>query len=160
MLSPLKQILFVCFLLCNLYFVICLPSVLCLYNIFCLQRHLSIDETLKRVCTTRVFVINSISLFQAAGRHNLRRYRGIQEILDKRVFANFRDKNYVFELHDNNTVFGFNFVCSGQDQSIDSQSVLSIANLLYRQPTGSIDNSSALSIANLLYRQPICSIDS
>ena len=29
------------------------------------------------------------------------------------VFTSFRDKNYVFELHDKNTVFGFNFVCSG-----------------------------------------------
>ena len=29
------------------------------------------------------------------------------------VFTHFRDKNYVFEVHDKNTVFGFNFVCSG-----------------------------------------------
>ena len=29
------------------------------------------------------------------------------------VFTRFRDKNYVFEVHDKNTVFGFNFVCSG-----------------------------------------------
>ena len=29
------------------------------------------------------------------------------------VFTSFRDKNDVFELHDKNTVFGFNFVCSG-----------------------------------------------
>ena len=29
------------------------------------------------------------------------------------VFTSFRDKNYVFDLHDKNTVFGFNFVCSG-----------------------------------------------
>ena len=30
----------------------------------------------------------------------------------KAVITNFRDKNYVFEIHDKNTVFGFNFVCS------------------------------------------------
>ena len=29
------------------------------------------------------------------------------------VFTRFRDKNDVFEVHDKNTVFGFNFVCSG-----------------------------------------------
>ena len=29
------------------------------------------------------------------------------------VFTHFRDKNDVFEVHDKNTVFGFNFVCSG-----------------------------------------------
>ena len=29
------------------------------------------------------------------------------------VFTSFCDKNYVFELHDKNTVFGFNFVYSG-----------------------------------------------
>ena len=67
-------------------------------------------------------------------RLNLRRYRGIQQIIksywwtrickfsrqkcriykfcDKNaVFTSFRDKNYVFEQHDQNTVFGFNFVC-------------------------------------------------
>ena len=46
------------------------------------------------------------------------------EAIDERVFKNFRDKNAVFtsfrdkhdvfEIHDKNTVFGFNFVfCSG-----------------------------------------------
>ena len=29
------------------------------------------------------------------------------------VITSFRDKNDVFELHDKNTVFGFNVVCSG-----------------------------------------------
>ena len=48
------------------------------------------------------------------------------------VFTSFRDKNYIFDLLDRNTLFGFNFVCSGKDQSIDSQSVLLIGNLFYR----------------------------
>ena len=48
------------------------------------------------------------------------------------IFTSFRDKNYVFEIHDKNTVFGFTNFCSGKDQSIDCQSVLSIANLFYR----------------------------
>ena len=29
------------------------------------------------------------------------------------VFTRFQDKNDVFEVYDKNTVFGFNFVCSG-----------------------------------------------
>ena len=47
------------------------------------------------------------------------------------VFTRFRDTNCAFELHDKNTVFGFNFVCSVYDQSIDTQPVLLIANLFY-----------------------------
>ena len=68
-------------------------------------------------------------------RLNMWSYRGIHQILESyrwarinfrdknAIFTNFRDKNavftsfcdknYVFELHDTNTVFGFNFVCLG-----------------------------------------------
>ena len=59
---------------------------------------------------------------------------------------------------------------SGQDQSINSQSVLSIDNQFYRQPQPicsigsqfvcSIERQSVLSKASLFYRLPACSIDS
>ena len=42
------------------------------------------------------------------------KYAVFKNFRDKNaVFTSFRDKNYVFELRDKNTVFGFNFVCSG-----------------------------------------------
>ena len=76
------------------------------------------DKSLLQCGTIRGAIEGSRKSLKAIDRRefiNFRhKYAVFTHFRDKNaVFTSFRDKNDVFELHDKNTVFGFNVICSG-----------------------------------------------